>query len=400
MSYQILKKVGKAIRNTFITGLVLANFIPGIAKAEEIKQEKIMPDRKIVLDIADPTKNFEANANAWYSANQIIGKGSDLLGVKAGLDNTLLGRIGLLGLSSALSHHLTHASHEFGHIRVGEKIGSYEWRFEPNSIFALDNNWTKTLNKHPTDNQGIRKAVAGLNQNEYNAYVLFKNNKNQLTPDNAFSFLSTKTWDIGYNLGTSYKVPTESNDVDNYIRFLNKKGIPAKKSDHLTQAILADALSIQTWDSFRAISNYLKTGNRVTKPTVFKWGETEFTPPLINLYLTHEGGFFNTTSIVNPEGEHPIEVNLGYDADFIGGGRVNTMRIGGQYNNIRLADNLRLSPGAHINLERKSLEPKGFSAGAELEWKINNKSSIIAGLKYNQKDIMENIIKEKDRGYD
>ena len=394
--YENIKNTGKKVLRTSLALISLA----GIANAEEIKTENLMPERKIVLDMANPVTDVEANANAWLSANQFLGGLSDYLGIKKGLDNTLLGRIGLLGLNHTLSHHLTHTSHEFGHVRVGEEIGSYEWRFEPNSLFTPDDNWTKTLNTYPTNNQRMEKAVAGLNQNAYNAQVMFKNNKNQITPDNAASFLSTHSWGLWYNAGLINSPPTQSNDVDNYIRLLNKKGIPTKKSDHLTQEVLAKALSIMPiLDNARAIYDYLKTGNRITKPTVWKWGETEFTPPLINLYLTPKGGFFNATSFVNPSGEHPIEMNIGMDADPIGKGEVNTLTVGGQYNNFKLINNFMIHPHASIDLERKSLKPKGFSAGVGLELRISDNAAITTDIRYSEDDIMENTVKGKDNGY-
>ena len=54
------------------------------------------PTRELFLEFASPLDRFETNTRAWYSANQMLAYTNDLLGVQAGLDGHLAGRVFLL----------------------------------------------------------------------------------------------------------------------------------------------------------------------------------------------------------------------------------------------------------------------------------------------------------------
>lgn len=407
--YSRIKRMAKTV---LLSTLVLGSLIFGLkeAKAQQIKspvtqtlntqkEEKIMPERKLILDFANPINNFEADSNAWCSTNQLFGKGSDLLGLKLRLDTNVFGRIALLGLDSYRSYWSQVASHELGHTRAARKYGDYTFNFEMNSFLDIGDNFPRYFKYYLTDEELIEERIAGLNQDEFNSYTLIRNNINDSTVDNEISFLLTKFWDVKYNLFSSESA--NRHDVKEYIRLLNKKGINLSKQEYLIQSVLADMLSMRTWGSFKSIFyNYLIKGERSVKPITFRFGKTDFTPPLISHYITPEGSFYNISSFINPNGENPIEVSIGTDIDFIGGGRVNHLRLGGQYNDIKLKEGehaFMISPFAYLNTD-KSFDYKGFSAGLEAKISITKTVKLRGKAEYNKNDMIENIVKGEDKG--
>ncbi len=155
---------------------------------------------------------------------------------------------------------------------------------------------------------------------------------------------------------------------------------------------------MQTWDSAKSVWNYLSKGQRNTNMTTFKIRGTEITPPLINHYLTPEGSLYNATSFINPNGENPIELGVGIDADFIGDGEVDHLRLGGQYKNINIGK-IKVSPFAYINAARSDLDYNGFSVGAEASLPLSKNIGLRGKMEYNKDDILENTVKGKDNGF-
>ncbi|MBU4502910.1 MAG: hypothetical protein KKA79_10020 [Nanoarchaeota archaeon] len=363
---------------------------------EEKDTESSMPEREIILNFENPITNVEANSNAWYSTNQIFGKFNDLLGEELELDDHPLGRIGLLALAFYRSKWIGLSSHEFAHIRVGQKFGEYPWDFEMNSFFNIGNNWSKRFEYYPTDEELMQERIAGLNQDEHNAYTLTKNNLDNLTFDNAMVFLRSKFWDLKYNINSGEEKNVD--DVEEYIRLLNKKEINLSKKEFLVHSLLADLASSP--DSIRTLWNYIINGDRTTERMKLDVLGVEFTMPLVNHYLTPDGSYFNITfTCLN--GENPIEINIGTDVDFLGGGEVDHLRLGGQYNNLKLIDKEQfptLSPFIYINTD-KSFDYKGFSIGTEADLAIFDTLSLTGKFDYSKNDIMENTVKGKEEGF-
>jgi len=404
-----IKDLWKKAKTALNLGLILVSLNQGcisqkdtqnlkqpVAEATEISKE--MPKRKLILDFQNPIENFEANSSLWFTANQIAGKGNDLLGIKCGLDENLLGRIALLSLDFYTDHITTITSHELSHIREGKESNIYSVKFELNS-FDFTQNFPGRFKNTPTIEQDLREKIAGLNQNEYNSYILFKNNLDTLTFDNGITFLVTKFLDSYYNLSNRHKA--DEGDVKQYIALLNQKDINLSRKEYLAQTLIADLLSFYTYDSLSSIGNYLLTGERTTDVTPLNIGSTELTPPLINHYLTTNGSFYNITTVINPQGEHPLELSLGTDIDFIGDGNVDRLRFGGQYHQINLGKGKhapKISPFVYCNFN-KSFDPKGISLGTELAIPLTKSSYISIKADYDKNDILENRIKGKDNGF-
>ncbi|HLF54789.1 MAG TPA: hypothetical protein VI612_03655 [Candidatus Nanoarchaeia archaeon] len=488
----LIDRIKKAVKNLLAGATVTGALTCGAqAKAQDSKPDEVaqgqaeqvsMPARTLFFDFfngvmdpennsgsfANPLDGYDLNTKAWYSATQLLGKGSDLLGVKAGLDKGLLARITQLALLGYLNHGTSYYFHEMAHDYEGRKFGLQK-HSQPDIDFS---DWSKgvpayvqtgVLPPDPILNEEIyvRNITNGLNQEEFQAHFLYKeqNDKRRVTFDEAVSFLSAKTADIVYltvanqlkglslNETPDYKsiaiygddapYPTLSNqglwnDIDMYLHHLHRHGIYRIWNTHfnphtgiplefwdpraggieltrkqlLNQFILADALSLRTWESLYAIANYMVTGERSIKPVTIKLGKTEITPTLINHYLTPRGSFYNTNTPINIAGKLPLELNLGHDIDgLLGPGKVRHIRTGARFDlayvpvdkNGRAAA-LHLRPFVYFNFDRHAKKYVGYSAGAELSIGVPGAFELMIGLEQNEHDMLENQIKGKEKG--
>jgi len=378
--------------------------LEGTIKAK-IPEKKALPEREITLDFANPLDNFEANANAWYSTNQLMGKGSDLAGIKLGWDKNIFGRIGQALVLTYGAFGTRYISHEIAH--------NYKSRWNGHSVlsFSFDeftslgfpavekNMYTHDL---PIDDD-IFQIAAGLNQSTFNSEMLFGRSFGNLTFDEGISFLVNKLEKSKYIVSGVDKNLSDQgclDDIDEYLKLLNKKGINLSKSKLKMQSILADILSIYSLDSIRAAGLYVIKGERSVEPFTLSLFGKDFTPPLISHYLLPGGGFYNMIIFVNPKGKNPLELNLGTDVDFIGDGQVDSLRLGGKYHGLRLSEGkhaVTLGPFAYLNLN-KSFDYKGFSIGTGAHLKLTDNVWLNAKVEYNKDDIIENIVKGEGKG--
>lgn len=485
-----IKKFGK---NVLIGGTLLGAFLFGAkANAGDIekpkeqtpsvkaidafveKEAKKLPKRKLAIDFftvtplddsdanaLTPLDNFDANAKAWYSINQVLGKGSDLLERELNLDNDIFGRLGQVAVLSYLNYMTEYYSHELAHsyetIKSGwspkARLNWSDWRvgfpkYEAETAVEIFYNLfpDKYSKSKEPEKRYARTITSGLNQDELNAYAVHKNSvlKRNLTFDEAFSFLITKNLDEGYILfgtkgGLNYKADYKPinyleatfsqsirnrglwNDIDMYLHHLHRKGlyraqeddyynlfmewnentnfkgIELTKKELLLQAMIADMFSAKTYDGIMSIYNYLVKGKRSTKPVTINLGRTEITPPLIIHYLTKDGSFYNTNAFVNIAGKMLLEANLGTDVDFIGHGKVRHLRTGGQLHTMN--NGISFRPFLYLNSTRgRIFAYTGVSAGIEITLGVPDTLEVIVKLGFNENDIVENDIKGKNNG--
>ncbi|PIN80635.1 hypothetical protein COV11_03680 [Candidatus Woesearchaeota archaeon CG10_big_fil_rev_8_21_14_0_10_30_7] len=373
-----------------ISSLVLATGLictPNIAKAEEV------PKRELKLDLQNPVTNFEANSNYWYSADQIVGKGSDVL--YENWKNNLATKGGAFFLDWYATHFFRFLTHELGHVREGKRYGEFKTGWDGNHWVDFNQNFIKEYQHEHTDEQFFQAAISGLNQDEHNSYMTFKNNLDRLSVHDAFCFLSNKWYDVDYIM--TGPPAEEGGDPANYIERLNDKGINLELRDYFLQAIVADTLSLQTWDSLEVIGDYLAFGATSKKPFMFRLGRTLFTPPLINHYLTTKGSFYNITSIINPNNSQSTELSFATPVNFIGDGKVDKYRLGGQLNNIPVGK-YQFSPFYYVTTNTK-FNHEGYSAGFELKKQLNKSVDFRVKLEHNDKDLLENSVKGEREGF-
>lgn len=432
--YNSIKRIGKRI---LISGTLLGGLFFGAEKAagtepklkasQDLESVINNPIRKITLSLDNPLDSFESNSKAWYSANQIIAKGHDYLGM-AGLSRgpagrAALGRAALMFSALYFNWGLRHYSHEVAHNYTdrayGEKHG-----------FQLDfRDWWNGLYpeyvQHPlrnsitlmSENDLFKGVVDGLNQDEYNAEFCWKQCLFNDSYDfyNSETFLLTKLNDLLYiQLGSFkdrrpgpgltkwelfdfyFKHPEIFDDVNMYTGMLYNKKIGLTKESYFLQAFLADMLSLQFWDSFIAMAEYLEKGV-VHKPLGINLGnKLKVYPPLISTYLTSDGTFNNAACFVRYGKNHLFEAAFGHDVDFIGDGKLKQLRLGGSYRNYSI-HGVALTPFVYLNFKRPSFEYLGLSAGLEFAIQTAVSGVALTGkIEYNDNDLMENRIKGEE----
>jgi len=358
-----------------------------------------LPRRFIALEFGDPVDDAEANAQLWFSLNQIFGRVSDQLAAQRGLDDHVAKRLGQFLVLGHLNLAIGYYSHEWGHARVGRALGPYEWWIDLTEWFILGfPAYRARLSYKPTAVEDLCAVVAGLNQEEFDAYVIHRKALEEITFDEGFAFICRKLSDVTYDVYGSWS-PT--GDVSRYKRNLGLMGIHLSDQAFLAQAALADLLSVKLWDSFRAVGNYLAKGERTTECTTLKLRGVEITPPLVNFYMTPDGGFYNLVSFVNPAGRNPIELAVGTDVDFIGDGRLDCLRIGGKYCDIKPWDTEpapRISIFAYLDVNRSDRARRGYSAGIEVSYPAADRLALTARIEYSDDDVVENVVKGKGSG--
>lgn len=385
------------LKNKILYGLGVAGMITSLspfcksAKAENLDsiiKSNSQNKTEITIPFRNPLTDFEANTNFFYSTNEITGKGIEKLGEKTGLNDNVAGRsfLSVLNLYNAYLNGIY--SHESAHIREGIKGGEFKFEFK----FPAEKTKKNCLYT-PTNNQLIESSVAGLNQNEGNAKEVMKNiylkNENMPLSDASY-FLTNKLYDLVYALlwtdgknSWEGKTPSEiSPDIDRYLCALEKKGLKLTQEEIAASIITADVLSIQNWDSARAIMNYIKTGE-TTKPTIWNIKGTEITPPSFSHYLTLDGRFINANTIINPNKKNPLELSLGFNLE-----NGKDLRFGLQYHNLKIPNtNISISPYGALG------EGGNCLLGANIEIPISNNARINLKFQNSNKDIIESGVK-------
>lgn len=480
-------RLNKFVKNALTGGTLLGAILFGAkANAEDVKQQEQktiaaptidapvqkefnklekknnLPSRTCTICLTkSPLADFDANSKAWYTINQLLGEGSDVLGIDAGFDRNLFGRIGQVALMSYLNYTTEYYSHEFSHEYETRKkykfddtrfINWSDWsmgfpKFTGSGyVYGLYMTFDIT-NKEEDEKAYLRTITNGLNQDELNAALVHRESviKKNLIFDEAISYLITKNMDWLYILvstkrGLNYKADYKPinelrseffpsidnqglwNDIDMYLHHLHRKGLYRQKADDpynylafgwkegmtfkgielskkelFCQALIADMFSIKTYDSAIALFNYLAKGKRNTKPFIFKLGRTEITPPQISHFLTKEGSFYDTNVFFNIVGKMLLETNLGTDVDFIGHGKVRHLRTGGRLHMKEKGISIR--PHMYLNSSRgKIFTYKGISAGLEFAIGAPDLFEITFSADFNENDLIENEIKGKPNG--
>jgi len=461
---EINKTVKSIDRDVKINEIIQKEYekIPeNIQTKEKIQERKQYPKRTLVLDFANsPLTNFEPNAKIWYSINQLLGKGNDLLAKELHLDSHILGRIEQITLLNYISYTTEYYSHEFAHNYESQKKGftngiKIDWKdWSMGFPKCIENGASSRLYNlfisgssydEKEEKEYLRGVTNGLNQDETDAALIHTETtlKKSLSFDEATTYLIPKNMDMWYilvstkggiNYEADYKPINEinaeyslsiknqnlDNDIDKYLHHLHRKGlyrdgppnyiwwwgedtnfkgIELTKKELLLQAMIADFLSTKTYDSIMAVYNYLIKGERTTKPTTIHLGRTEITPPLISHYLTKDGSFYDTNMFISIVGKYLLEANLGTDVDFIGHGKTRHFRTGGKLHMRDTGINLRSY--LYLNSSRgKNFAYKGVSAGIEISVGQPGMWEVLVEIGFNENDLIENDIKGKENGID
>ncbi len=432
----------ESVKRFFRAGLFVAS-MASICVAEEKKlEEKLEPfpteTRSRVAapyilsnnSVANPMTSFEANSSYWLMFNEGVGKASDLLGQELNLDDHWSFRVGFFLLQGYLGECSNYLSHEVAHGFYSAKKsgnGMSEWReFElgiPDdgiTFFRNTKNMDVKFLVHTLDIDGFLKSItSGINQQEENTRLLHEEcvHEDRIFFDEGWLFVANKLHPLRYILKEKdykkadirawYSGAERIPDPVGYAEGLKFKGIKVSKKDLLTQSGIAVFGSLPLYYNLYAVGNYLATGERSVGQAEISTPIGGITLPLINYYLTKNGGFYNVSAFVRAKNGMLFEGEFGIDADFIGEGRVNTFRFGAKAYDIAFLDWKyfpRISPYAYVNFKKEELVYDGVLAGSEITLPFyyddeGRRGSLVTKIEYSDNDIIENDIKLESLGW-
>lgn len=381
-----------------------------VEEKRQDKEENKYPDREISINIGSILDNYENNGLVFYSMQQLLGKGSDYLGIEVGWDNHVLGRVGQTAVLFYFLNGIRYYQHEVAHgFRAEERT------------FRIDfSRWWGYWGPYPkyessvvkytlSEEELIRSGVDGLNQEMYTSWSLWKRSiiKDEMPFDNSMYFLMNRFFLLHYafvsNSNMYFKEQVDDNgnyeydDVDIYLRRLQKKEIYITKGEFVVQSLVPTILSWHTFESVYSTLNYLIYGKRKTTLGKIEVADSLYiTPPLITQYLTSGGTFYLMDLFVLSKDEGAI-ASLGVDTDWFGGGNLDTLRLGSEYYGINLGK-FRINPFIYFDLRRTSFGWKGFSAGSEFLLAVTTSTALRSKVEYSVDDVLENEVKGKDNG--
>lgn len=382
----------------------VASPIPeGKASAEPKPDKRKYAERQLVFDFADPMSDFDALTKARYSAGELIGRLGDMAANKT--DNKLVGRLAQLGALYWLTHGADHFAHEIAHGQNSKRqgFGGTRFTFEQFSRMGYPKVRHNATPVWLGPDLYIFELAAGLNeQADYVNFLASHTQKEgRINIDEAIAFLANKLRNTTYSTigkdDSSRVGGIGFDDIDMYLAMLHDwKGKKMSKGELLTQSLLSDILSMQTWDSIRGIKRYLVNRERSINHSTIKFGKTEISYPLINLYLTSDGTFYNATGFVNPRNKNPIKFEIGAG---IGPAGADCTRFGAQYHGLRPGgknSGFEISPFVYLTTGQET----GVSAGAEFAYEKGSrrKVKLTGRIEYNDRDLLENSVKGKREG--
>ena len=348
-------------------------------------------DVTLSLSVKDPRKSMEANEDAAHLAFELVTMPRDALCP----DEWWEWRSTEVLLDLYTSMAVKYFSHEAAHSRI-----TGDWGFDTGDRTRLG--FPRAKDSTPFAPFGMRNlekewrdSAAGLNQTAFNARESAL--RNSLSPAECCWYLCNKLETSFYTIygpGNRQKQRvTESGDntylnnnvygvgdIERYLLVLHERHVSLSKVALRNQGLIAFLASARTAESLSALGGYLCFDAREQ----VRWGDTW--PPVVTHYLARNGGFYDVSFRTGA-----ATLSLGHDVDFVGGGEVDRLRLGGEMD-FKPYESLSVTPIAHADFDRGDFSFQGSSLGLRLgaEW-----NRIGASLQYtfSERDVVENEIK-------
>lgn len=342
----------------------------------------------------------------------------DALDVKLNLSSRWSGRVVLLSAGLWSNAMLRYYSHELAHeylyrnsgasLRSGPSLDHWTSSYLPGFYYPL---WRKNAIASDafTDDQLLFAIAGGLNQDEWNARTIWRDDLAGRPTDyyNALSFLLTKFRDIGYILSSGsderpfapgQKIdhlsesvylfsPRLYDDINLYRLALLNQGVEVTSASLLRQSLAADLLTWKTWQSIYAVYQFIRcegSPKNIRIPL-----------PLISYYLTPSGAFYNLEFPLNLSHDRLLLLNFGVQPDRKTAYN-RPIRLGIEFSAVPVKSLLEVAPFVYWTLNTQIND--GFSIGFNSFCHVRQNMDIWLLFEYHQNDVLENTIKGEKQG--
>lgn len=402
------------------------------ASAESPSPEQRESRRRFILiPMADPLAEFDANRMVWHSSVELFNSGGNALIRFTGLDKSKPGRALHAGLSLYFSVGMSYYSHEIAHsysnqVRRHFWIDLSDWsNFVPAYINhdALDI-WNEEdleySSHHPFDRRIntliTHSTAAGLYQDRLNSRFTARlsalNGSTGLTDGMAYCFSSIHEFEyiilagnepIGLYLN-EHGYFADYNDVTGYIKNMGDFDIEISKDTWLIISGLSTMLSGQMWNSIHSAYRYVFHADPYTPNIRFDIGSgTTVSPPNFYLFPTLYGLYLDSETHIRGlfREKDDIFISLGTGLDRLGlekTGPVDRLRFGAKYHPPGSFHFLDIAPFFYIDFTG-GMKQTGHSVGVSVETGPYRRFFLTATLEHNRGDIIEQTIKFKDDGF-
>jgi hypothetical protein len=370
------------------------------------------------VQFSDPRLSFDANTQAWFSINQSVAFGLNVLDLRLDASSRWPARVAQLSAGLWANAMLRYYSHEMAHeylyrnsgapIHSGPELSQWTSSYLPGFYYPL---WQKNAVESVSfsDDQLLLAIAAGLNQDELNARTVWRNDLTGRYIDyyNALSFLLTKFRDDAYILQSgsderpfapgqkidhlSQAVFADSpqlyDDMNLYRLALLNQGIEVNNGKLLRQSLAADLLTWKTWQSIYAVFQFIRGGGSLKN--------IKIPLPLISYYLTPSGGFYNFEFPLHMAHNRLMLVNFGIQS--VKQTALNRpLRFGAEFSALHLGSRLQLAPFAYWTLNTQIDD--GFSVGVNSYWHFHQSTALWLLFEYHQNDVLQDIVKSEKPG--
>jgi len=372
------------------------------------------PDNSFKIPLNNPMANADANAQAVVLANKLAGKGIEFIGEKTKLDNGIGGRAGLILGNGYLAELLGTVSHEYGHVRAAEDAGlnpsvhiDFAGVFSPNTssyvsvrpsstLFGGGNGGSSSGSSSGSggggggvsDEDSLRFATAGLNQNALNSRELLEQNVDigVKTVNGAILGFIERNAGLAYHYSDRDNGLGDKSDLSAYVTGLERKGIDMSKGRDFAESGVAAGISLpHNVSDALVVWNYLVHGKKASKvPTIRVKGVDVAWPSAVH-FRTPEGGFIDTQTYVGVGKDNPVRLDVGAGVS----GDNDVVRIGGKVYDLPIS-RARLSPYAHVNVDRSD-GSIGGNAGVEVKVPLTKNASLGVDVGYASNDVVSDV---------
>ena len=425
----------RIFRNSIILVIFLAVIaIAGKATGAGItEQEPKVADTKLLLVPYDnPLKDHEANTMVWNSAYDLSTWSVDWLAEGFGWNNFLLGRVlHIYYGTDYLAYATNYYSHEIAHYFTNKNsprfwIDLSDWHrgvpefksYEFYDMWDIDQ-WAlyQTNPKDPKIlNWLLLTREAGLCQNRFNAKYRahYSATAGLTTMSDGVFFCRNQIDEAEYitrwgdtpvdKEKAAWEVLGDLNDVTAYVYFMDLLGSDISRDAWLACSVASVLASGQTWNSVRAIFNFIFHGDEGVENIEFGLGKSlRMAPPNFYLFPSVRGLYVESETYFRNllrDGDG-FFLSLGAGLDALGlenTGPVNRLRIGGQYQSISLPYSIEVQPFLNLDFTN-GFKQTGYSIGSVVEVPVNKRFFVTTKIQYSRNDMIQQVIMHRKEGF-